>query len=324
MDRAIKADDFEEVEDLMNSAYYERMYTSSEINHMKLVKFYLKHKKDISPFIRSASYNGHINVVKFILDNGGDIHYEEDIGLEMACENGELEMVKFLVLHGADKSKGFKTAITYGRYDIVKFFVEKGVDINLDDGYAIRVACYQNYRSMIYYLVEKGADIHSQNNYPVRIACSEGYLDLIKYLIEHGADIYTENQGINSGLCMASINGHLEVVKYLVEVLNVTINDLSFRLASFYGHLNIIEYFVEKGVDIYTHNEEGFLWANYFEYKDTTKNITLFNDDLDYECSVCLEKNIKPYIKCKNNHPHCFECMKQVWKTDTRCPICRQ
>jgi ankyrin repeat protein len=37
------------------------------------------------------------------------------------------------------------------------------------------------------YLIEHGADIQANNNYAVRWASVNGHLEVVKYLVEHGA-----------------------------------------------------------------------------------------------------------------------------------------
>ena len=45
---------------------------------------------------------------------------------------------------------------------------------------------------------------------------------------------------------LSVVHGHLQVVKYLVEVCNVTITQLIFNYSACKGHIDILIYFVEK------------------------------------------------------------------------------
>jgi ankyrin repeat protein len=45
-------------------------------------------------------------------------------------------------------------------------------------------------------------------------ASEDGHLDIVKYLVEHGANIHASNDGL---LCLASYHRHLDIVKYLVD-----------------------------------------------------------------------------------------------------------
>ena len=47
-----------------------------------------------------ASKNGHLQVVKFLVENGADIHANDESALRHASKHGCLEVVKFLVENG--------------------------------------------------------------------------------------------------------------------------------------------------------------------------------------------------------------------------------
>ena len=62
--------------------------------------------------------------------------------------------------------------------------------------------------------VLKGADIHARNESAIKYAAANGHLEIVKYLIEQGADIHAENDW---AIRYAAEYGHFEVVKFLVE-----------------------------------------------------------------------------------------------------------
>ncbi|OUM61687.1 hypothetical protein PIROE2DRAFT_26240, partial [Piromyces sp. E2] len=48
-------------------------------------------------------------------------------------------------------------------------------------------------------------------------ACKNGHIDVVKYLVEQGANIHQENYNYDTPLYIACKNGHEDIVKYLVE-----------------------------------------------------------------------------------------------------------
>ena len=46
--------------------------------------------------------NGHLEVVKYLVENKANIHAKNDYALRLASGNGHLEVVKYLVENGAN------------------------------------------------------------------------------------------------------------------------------------------------------------------------------------------------------------------------------
>jgi hypothetical protein len=84
--------------------------------------------------IKWASYNGHLEVVKVLCQNGADIHDERDLPVIVwASERGHLHIVKYLVSEGADvrvcNDMAVKLACKHGHIKLVKYLVSQGVDV---------------------------------------------------------------------------------------------------------------------------------------------------------------------------------------------------
>ncbi len=70
--------------------------------HLESVKYLVEngtnHDENIDALIMSAK-NGHLEIVKYLVENGVDIHVYDDCALKYSAENGHLEIVKYLTLY---------------------------------------------------------------------------------------------------------------------------------------------------------------------------------------------------------------------------------
>ncbi|WP_353280584.1 ankyrin repeat domain-containing protein [Wolbachia endosymbiont (group B) of Cyclophora punctaria] len=89
----------------------------------------------------------------------------------------------------------------------------------------------------------------------LHIAAYNGHLDIVKYLVDEKkvSPDQKANDGINA-LHWAALNGHLDIVKYLVDEKKVSpdqkANDgrTALHWAALNGHLDIVKYLREKGI----------------------------------------------------------------------------
>ena len=124
--------------------------------------------------------------------------------------------------------------------------------------------------------LKNGANIHGQSDYALRYASENGHLDVVKYLVEFkpdGANIHAQN---DDALRWASNNDHLDIVKYLVELkpdgANIHANDDdALILASKNGHLDIVKYLVGADANIHAQDDYALLWASYNGHIEVVK-----------------------------------------------------
>jgi len=160
------------------------------------------------------------------------------------------DVIKYLVEHGADITIDNNNIIRYtvrnGYLEAIKCLVEHGADITADNNYAIRWAARHGHLEVVKYLAKHGADVTAVDNFAVCCAAEYGHLETVKYLAEHGADITADD---NYAIRWAARNGHLKVVKYLVENgADVTaVNNFAIRRAAYCNHQKIIEYLAKHG-----------------------------------------------------------------------------
>ena len=103
-----------------------------------------------------------------------------------SCENGHLEVVKYL---------------------LTSHDLKEHADIHAKNDYGFRLACVNGHLEIVQYLLtsaelKEHADIQAQDNLGFRWACFDGHLELVKYLIldmsiektKHIEDYLNENQ----------------------------------------------------------------------------------------------------------------------------------
>ena len=117
----------------------------------------LKHysKQVLSDALIEASYNGHTETVKWLLDEGADPKADDYTALILACRGNHFEIVQWLVYRGASVNglygEPLLSACFGGYYDIVKYLVENGADISVNDYGPKRIAKQQGHRFITYF-----------------------------------------------------------------------------------------------------------------------------------------------------------------------------
>ena len=119
-----------------------KWYATGDINY---IKWYMKHHecdKDLG--LINASCNGDLEIIKYLVSLGADIHADNDSAIAYTSRNGHLEVVKYLISVGEDIHVENNYAITYasenGHLEVIKNLVSIGAKYQTDDAYAIRWA----------------------------------------------------------------------------------------------------------------------------------------------------------------------------------------
>lgn len=87
-----------------------------------------------------ACFRGHVNVVRLLLENGGDANYVEPrMGMSLthvAAQEGHVDVVALLIQYGADSDTALESgqtpcmaAIRRGHVDVVQLLIESGADL---------------------------------------------------------------------------------------------------------------------------------------------------------------------------------------------------
>ena len=110
----------------------------------------------------------HFNVLKFLIENGVDVHYYDDAAIKWASQHGYLDSVQYLINVGAnihvEDEEPLKLAIKYGKLDVVKLLYKNGARIKDDDD-SITVVVQLGYTDIIEFLFENGVDMYKYKHH---------------------------------------------------------------------------------------------------------------------------------------------------------------
>ena len=253
-----------------NSVFYDACLDGD----LEIVKFFIKNgvSTDVKSdaLISSCTQNDNriIEIIKILIENGADIHAEEDQSFINACEYCNIEIIKLLIQYGANihaqNDKALINACYYDDIETVKLLIENGANIHAQEDQAFINACYNNENiEIVKLLIEKGANIHAQENDALIKACSNSNIEIIKLLIENDANIHAREDRALINSC-SGFNKKIEIVKYLIEKgANIHAReDQAFINACFRDeNVEIVKYLIEKGANIHAQDDQALINA---------------------------------------------------------------
>lgn len=189
-----------------------------------------------------ACKGGDVKVVKLFLEKGADINAvnkDEESPLHFAASSGNVEFVTALSKAGTldlnprnkENATPLQMAAEKGHLDIVKLLVELGADLNTktNEGWSpVYTSAYNGDASTVYFLLSKGADVDGVNEEgwtPLHAACAQGHLEVVKTMVENfNATVNVLNNQGTTPLFHAVSAGRRTIASYLVEKKNADIN----------------------------------------------------------------------------------------------------
>lgn len=153
----------------------------------------IKNRRGDTPLI-TASRKKYISIVKLLLEKGVDINAIDEkncTSLDIASWNGCIEIVKLLLEEGGvniDVNTPLTLSLSRGHREISKLFIERGVDITQEVRYeSLIIASQSGYTEIVKLLIEKGVNVNSRNedgDNPLSLACENGHIEVVKCLLE--------------------------------------------------------------------------------------------------------------------------------------------
>jgi len=105
-----------------------------------------------------------------------------------ACLNENLDEInsEFEYVHEELKGFGLRIICGKGNFEICKFLIEKGVNIDFDNFVCLRQACFKGHINIIKYLVELGSPIETLQDDPLIMSYIGSNIEVMKWLISNG------------------------------------------------------------------------------------------------------------------------------------------
>ncbi|WXC60871.1 hypothetical protein SNK03_006754 [Fusarium graminearum] len=167
-----------------------------------------------------ASQKGHIDIAKFLIDYGVDIHktVKRKNAISLASAEGHAMVVRMLFdagadLHfsNADGASLLSLAADHINEEVVKFLLGKGLPVNGVDRFGKGPLQYAARRKgstgVMKELLRQGADVHASDRFGntcLMRAATNATAEEVTLLIKHGADVTAQYSDGRSCLHMAS------------------------------------------------------------------------------------------------------------------------
>ena len=184
--------------------------------------------------LHAASYRGHLEVARLLLENGANANLEDDerrtpLVAAYRC-NDNLEPMRLLLEHGAVADVRYDSvglishdASCVGDVAAMELLLQHNADVNAR-GYGnwtpLFWASGRGHVKVAQLLLERGADINAQSTSEgtsLSRASVKGHLDVVRVLLEHGADVHIRTGDNQTPFQLATSNGYSEIAKLLLE-----------------------------------------------------------------------------------------------------------
>jgi ankyrin repeat protein len=160
------------------------------------------------------------------------LKYLDDISLFEASAAGKFDVVAHLVythpeainFYAEDGFTSLGLACYFGQYEIARYLVLKGADVNLPSNngfsvYPLHSAAAGNYTQIARMLIENDAQVNVKQQAgatALHSAAQNGNIDLLIMLLEHGADVNIRMEGGKLPSDLAREKGFEEIAEALI------------------------------------------------------------------------------------------------------------
>lgn len=178
-------------------------------------------------FLQLAAYYRNNEIIQLIRNK------KKNIDIFEACCIGELDIVKKSLAEKPELVNSFSTdgftplglSCFFGHFEIVKYLVGAGADVNIPSSNPFKVAPIHSASAISNYditdlLIRHGANVNATQQSgvtPLHSAAHNGKVDIIKLLIDHGANVDAMTEDSKTPLDMAAEKGFTDAVNVIEQ-----------------------------------------------------------------------------------------------------------
>ena len=218
-----KLREFYDEKRIMKECIYDDVY-----NKLDIFKYLAQKNKDYfdkvsSELLSVAADNNKFHFVKYLVEEGADINYNQNECIAYAMKVRNLDMTIYLIEHTKELNDPrlslLKIASERGYIGVVELLIEKGEDPKELEPYDLHSMLYKKEFKTLEILIKHGADINANDSQLLIITVDSRYrvLDQLKFLVEHGINIHARE---DHAFEIIAHKGNLEEFKYCVEELH--------------------------------------------------------------------------------------------------------
>ena len=213
------------------------LYYASLCGFSGLAKYIIcTHGEDVNAWsgyhgtpLRAASYKGHIDVVRVLLDHGANVNTSDkkNTPLISAYHGRHLEIMRLLLGNGADADAPddlddsvLNRASKHGQADVIHLLLQHNADVNYKgflDWTPLQGALLYGQTKVVQLLLDHGADVaqSSGDSPPLHIAIRDHFSEIVQLLLEHGADVTIRDVRDRTPYQVAKSKGLTEIAQLL-------------------------------------------------------------------------------------------------------------
>ncbi|CAG01730.1 unnamed protein product, partial [Tetraodon nigroviridis] len=249
--------------------------------------------------LQVAAHQGHMEVVKALLQANGSIEIKDEDGdtaLHYTAFGNQAEIARLLLSKGANVNllnnsmcTALHIAVNKGFTDLVRVLTEHSADVNLQDSYGdtpLHDAIAKDFRSIIEILVlVPNIDFTQQNHRGFNLlhhaALKGNKLATEKILGRARQLVDVKKEDGFSALHLAALNNHRDVAEILIKEGRCDINirnnrnQTPLQLAVTQGHTDLVQLLVAEGADVNMEDEDGDTAMHVALLRPQLANVTL-------------------------------------------------